>query len=210
MQTVSTSVELPLFSIAAEKKIEKNIVLLFAAIMSLYILIEEVGPRVFPKRFGEVVENEIFRSGRIHQDIYTLVLKDNGIDVIISLTEKKPNHDWQLHEIEVAKDLDIPIYRFPLKGDGTGNPAEYKKALVKLKQEQNDGKKVLLHCAAGTNRTGGVIFLYRTIFEGLADNKAISEMKSYDFSKNDNGHLIPYLQSIRPSVEFALRDERLL
>ena len=191
-------------------KLRKTIVALFALITSVYIFIEEVRPRVFPKRFGEVVENEIFRSGRIHEDIYSSVLKDNEIDVIISFTERKPNHDWQLHEIEIAKDLDIPIYRFPLKGDGTGNPAEYQKALVKLKQEENAGKKILLHCAAGTNRTGGAVFLYRTIFEGITDNKAISEMKLYDFSINDNGHLIPYLKNIRPSVEFALRKEGLL
>ena len=188
----------------------KPIVALLATITSLYILIEEVRPRVFPKRFGEVVENEIFRSGRIHPDIYGSVLKNNEIDVIISFTEKKPNHDWQLHEIEIAKDLEIPIHRFPLKGDGTGNPAEYQKALVKLKQEENTGKKVLLHCAAGTNRTGGAIFLYRTIFEGITDKEAISEMKHFDFSVNDNGHLIPYLKDIRPSVEFALRKEGLL
>ena len=188
----------------------KTIIALFALITSVYIFIEEVRPRVFPKRFGEVVENEIFRSGRIHEDIYSSVLKDNEIDVIISFTERKPNHNWQLHEIEIAKDLDIPIYRFPLKGDGTGNPAEYQKALVKLKQEENAGKKILLHCAAGTNRTGGAVFLYRTIFEEIADNKAISEMKLYDFSINDNEHLISYLKNIRPSVESALRQEGLL
>ncbi len=188
----------------------KTIIALFALITSVYIFIEEVRPRVFPKRFGEVVENEIFRSGRIHEDIYSSVLKDNEIDVIISFTERKPNHDWQLHEIEIAKDLDIPIYRFPLRGDGTGNPAEYQKALVKLKQEENAGKKILLHCAAGTNRTGGAVFLYRTIFEGITDSKAISEMKLYDFSVNDNEHLIPYLKDIRPSVESALRQEGLL
>ena len=191
-------------------KLRKTIVALCALITSLYILIEEVRPRVFPKRFGEVVENEIFRSGRIHEDIYSSVLKDNEIDVIISFTERKPNHNWQLHEIEIAEDLDIPIYRFPLKGDGTGNPAEYQKALVKLKQEENAGKKILLHCAAGTNRTGGAVFLYRTIFEEIADDKAISEMKLYDFSVNDNEHLIPYLKDIRPSVESALRQEGLL
>ena len=191
-------------------KLRKTIIALFALITSLYILIEEVRPRVFPKRFGEVVEHEIFRSGRIHEDIYSYVLRDNEIDVIISFTERKPNHDWQLHEIEIAKDLDIPIYRFPLKGDGTGNPAEYQKALVKLKQEENAEKKILLHCAAGTNRTGGAVFLYRTIFEEIADNKAISEMKLYDFSFDDNRHLIPYLKNIRPSVESALRKEGLL
>ena len=188
----------------------KPIVALIAAITSLYILIEEVRPRVFPKRFGEVVENEIFRSGRIHPDIYGSVLKEHEIDTIISLTEKKSNHDWQDQEIEIAKELGIPIHRFPLKGDGTGNPAEYEKALVKLKQEENAGRKVLLHCAAGTNRTGGAIFLYRTIFEQISDERAISEMQHYDFSVKDNGHLIPYLKNIRPSVERTIRSEGLL
>ena len=188
----------------------KTIPVLLGAILSLYILIEEVRPRIFPKRFGEVVQDTIFRSGRIHPDIYDSVLKRNKIETIISFTEKKSNHDWQNQEIEIAEELGIPIYRFPLKGDGTGNPAEYQKALVRLKQEENAGRKVLLHCAAGTNRTGGAIFLYRTIFEGMTDNKAISEMKRYDFSVNDNGHLIPYLKDIRPSVELALRKEGLL
>ncbi|OUX42332.1 hypothetical protein CBE37_03300 [bacterium TMED277] len=188
----------------------KTIPVLFGAILSLYILIEEVRPRIFPKRFGEVVQDTIFRSGRIHPDIYDSVLKEHEIDTIISLTEKKSNHDWQDQEIEIAKELGVPIYRFPLKGDGTGNPSEYQKALVRLRQEENAGRNVLLHCAAGTNRTGGAIFLYRTIFEQTTDERAISEMLRYDFSVKDNGHLIPYLKNIRPSVERTLRSEGLL
>ena len=188
----------------------KTIPILFGAILSLYILIEEVRPRIFPKRFGEVVQDTIFRSGRIHPDIYDSVLKEHQIDTIISLTEKKSNHDWQNQEVALAKELGIPIHRFPLKGDGTGNPAEYQKALVKLKQEKNAGRKVLLHCAAGTNRTGAAIFLYRTIFEQITDESAISEMQHYGFSVKDNGHLIQYLKNIRPSVERTLRSEGLL
>ena len=193
-----------------ERNLRNAVLALFGTIISLYILIEEVRPRVFPKRFGEVAQDTIFRSGRIHPDIYDSVLKEHEIDTIISLTEKKSNHDWQDQEIEIAKELGIPIHRFPLKGDGTGDPAEYEKALVKLKQEENAGRKVLLHCAAGTNRTGGAIFLYRTIFEQISDERAISEMKHYDFSVKDNGHLIPYLKNIRPSVERTLRSEGLL
>ena len=188
----------------------KSVPVLFGAILSFYILIEEVRPRIFPKRFGEVVHDTIFRSGRIHPDIYDSVLKKHEIDTIISLTEKKSNHDWQDQEVELAKQLGIPIYRFPLKGDGTGNPVEYQKALMKLKQEENAGRNVLLHCAAGTNRTGGAIFLYRTIFEQTSDESAISEMRNYGFSEKDNGHLIQYLKNIRPSVELTLRSEGLL
>ena len=188
----------------------KTIPILFGAMLCLYILVEEVRPRVFPKRFGEVVQDTIFRSGRIHPDIYFSVLKENKIDTIISLTEKKPNHQWQDQEIEIANKLGIPIHRFPLKGDGTGNPAEYQKALVKLKQEENAGRKILLHCAAGTNRTGGAVFLYRTIFERVTDERALSEMKHYDFSLKDNGHLIKFLKKIRPSVEQTLQTNNLL
>ena len=175
-----------------------------------YLLIEEVRPRLFPKRFGEVVESALFRSGRIHPDIYQTVLVDKNIDSIVTLTGRKEDHHWQAKEIEIAEKLSIPIHRFNLNGDGTGNPSTYKEALSKVINEISSGKSVLVHCAAGTNRTGGLVYLYRTIFENVSSEDAVKEMVNFDFDPDRNGHLIPFLEGISPSIKEDLAEQGVL
>tara|TARA_B100000700_G_scaffold221725_1_gene244142 strand:+ start:129 stop:713 length:585 start_codon:yes stop_codon:yes gene_type:complete len=175
-----------------------------------YLLIEEVRPRLFPKRFGEVIESTLFRSGRIHPDIYQTVLADKNINSIVTLTGRKEDHYWQAKEIEIAEELSIPIHRFNLNGDGTGNPSTYKEALSKVVKEISSGKSVLVHCAAGTNRTGGLVYLYRTIFENMSSEDAVEEMINFDFDPNTNGHLIPFLKAISPSIKEDLVEQGLL
>src|SRR6476620_4674555 len=47
---------------------------------------ELLQPRLFAKRFGVVIEHELYRSGRIHPSLLPKVLAQYGIDDIVSLT----------------------------------------------------------------------------------------------------------------------------
>lgn len=166
----------------------------------IYVAVEEVYPRVVPKRFATLVDDGLYRSGRIHPDLLPKVLEEHGIDTIVALTYPVKDHEWQREEARIAEEMGINIVRYPLLGNGTGDTASYLGALSKVNEELGDGRQVLVHCAAGTQRTGGFSFLYRTLVLGDTPETAYEEMTRMDFDPVDNPDLLPYLWEITPEV----------
>ena len=167
---------------------------------------EFVKDRIFPKRFEVVVEDALFRSGRIHPDLMPSVLKEYGIDSIVTMTHPVADHPFQIAEKRIAGDLDIPIYRFPLDGNGTGDPQSYIGALERVHEEISNGRQVLVHCAAGTERTGGVVWFYQTLMEGRSYEEAREHLLAVGHKPDRNPDLIPFLDEILPAVTTALTD----
>lgn len=178
--------------------------LTIAAIVGLIVIVaaldEFVKPRVFPKKFGVVIEDSLYRSGRIHESLLPKVLKDNEIDTIVTLTHAIDTIEWQQEERRIAQELNVELLRFPLRGDGTGNITSYIEALRAINSELGNGRRVLVHCAAGTERTGGAVFLYRTLFLGQPQQDAFAEMRDYGFKPERNVALLPYLADGLPII----------
>ena len=72
---------------------------------------------------------------------------------------------------------------FPL-GNGTGDPAHVVEALVAIHDAIGRGDQVLVQCAAGSERTGGVIYLYRTLVLGESPDAAYAELLGYGHRPN--------------------------
>ena len=66
---------------------------------------EVLEDRLIPKRFGIVEPGKIYRSGQISCHLIEKVLKDNGIRVVVDLTELNPDSPHERAEIEAAKKL---------------------------------------------------------------------------------------------------------
>ena len=52
---------------------------------------------------------------------------------------------------------------------------------------------MLVHCAAGSQRTGGVFAAYRTLVQGMAPEQAIAEMQKFDWDPDKDQVLLDYL-----------------
>src|SRR4051812_2861040 len=78
-----------------------------------------VSPRVFPKRFGVVVDHALYRAGRIHPALLPKLIATYGIDDVIALTFAPNAPEYVELEASLAKD-GIHVLRFPLLGNGTG------------------------------------------------------------------------------------------
>jgi hypothetical protein len=150
--------------------------------------------QIFPKRFGIVESGEIYRSGQIHPALIEKVLVDNEIVVVVDLQywEEKPGI---LAERDAVTSLGIDQFRFPLNGDGTGDIESYALAIQRIHQAVDEGKPVLVHCAAGSQRTGGVVAAYRTLVQGQAVDEAIAEMERYEWDPEDDRILLEYLDA---------------
>jgi protein tyrosine phosphatase len=151
--------------------------------------------RVIPKRFGVVQEGQIYRSGCLSAALVKKVLKKYNIKVIIDLTVDSPDNHDQKAEKQAAAELGIERLTFPLRGNGTGDIKNYARAIASIVKAKQERKPVLVHCAAGTQRTGGVIAAYRLLVEQKDISFIYAELMRYDWDPKDDTALLKYLNS---------------
>lgn len=156
---------------------------------------EVLEDRLIPKRWGVVEEDSIYRSGQLHQALVRSMLEDNGIDVIINMNRPAPDKIDHATEDSVADELGIEKYRFSMNGDGTGDAEQYVQALNRLHLSVLDGQRVLVHCTAGSQRTGAVIGLYRVLFQSRAADATVREMASYALDPVDDEDLLDFMNN---------------
>ncbi|MCA9042405.1 MAG: dual specificity protein phosphatase family protein, partial [Planctomycetaceae bacterium] len=147
----------------------------------------------FAKRFGTVVPGEIFRSGQISVAMFEPTVKKHDIQVVIDLNGYDTTDPNQVNEVETSKRLGIEHCRFRLDGDGRGDIMQYATAIEKLVECQSTNKPVLVHCAAGAHRTGGVVACYRMLLEGVPAEAAYAEMCDYGLRGGVEGRLPVYI-----------------
>ncbi len=154
-----------------------------------------LSPRLIPKRFGTVIDHTLYRSGRIHPSLLPKVLDKYGIDDIVTLTYPVDTSQYQRVERRFSATHGIQLQRFPLEGNGTGDPANVVAALVAIHAAIARGDQVLVHCAAGTERVGGVIYLYRTLVLGESTDRAYAELLEYGHRPARNPKLEAFLNA---------------
>ena len=135
---------------------------------------------IFPKRFVELEEGRLFRSGQLSRKLVRDVFLEHDIGVVVDLAEYEPKWAEDKREEErVAKELGIEYSRFPLGGDGTGDIQNYARAIAETERARKQGKPVLVHCAAGSRRTAGVIAAYQVLVRQVPTEVAYGEIERY-------------------------------
>lgn len=149
--------------------------------------------RLATKHWGVVEPGLIYRSGRLPLDRAQATLANHHIRVLIDLTENKSDNRFQLKERAAAAALGIEYHNFPLIGDGTGDIYNYANAIAVMHQARREGKPVLVHCAAGAQRTGGVVAAYRVLVERKSPEEARAELQRYGWKPGKDQVLLDYL-----------------
>jgi len=158
--------------------------------------------QVIPRNFGVVEQGRIYRSGQISATLIKKTLANHNIRVIIDLTDHSDPD--KLAEEKVAAELNIKILKFPMRGNGVGDVNDYADAVIAIADAEKQNLPVLVHCAAGAARTGGVIATYRLLVQKMAPNIVINEMGKYGYPIYDKKRsLLPFLNN--NMAEFAIR-----
>jgi hypothetical protein len=139
------------------------------------------GHRLFrPKRLGVVDEGHIWRAGQIHRRLLTDVVREHGIDLVLDLARDTPGQPDEAAEGPLLERLGVERWTADdLEGDGTGNLGSYVTALQRLVDARDAGRRVLVHCAGGSERTGALVAWYRMLFEGWDGPRAWDEYLAY-------------------------------
>jgi tyrosine-protein phosphatase SIW14 len=135
--------------------------------------LEEKGVR----NFGEVTPN-LYRGGLLNTDGLKVLAK-MGVKVVIDTHANDISEEKQVRSLGMQY-VAIP-WHCPWPKDEVF--AKFLKVL-----HENKGKKVFVHCRLGDDRTGMMVAAYRMAEEGWTADEAMTEMKSFGFSRSH--HLI--------------------
>ncbi len=136
-----------------------------------------------PKRFAAVVDGLLYRSGGVSPRQLEYISRRYGIRTVISLLN--PDAPESIAEREAAERLGLRWHNIPLPGNGASMPADRDR--IRRLLSAPHAEPTLVHCAAGTNRTGLAIGMYRIQHDGWTVEQVIDEMLRFDF-ENEAHH----------------------
>ena len=153
---------------------------------------------LYPKRFAPVVEGRLYRSGEVTGAQLARLQRDFGIRRVISLlSEGAP--ETRAEQAAAAR-LGLEWHNIPMGGSGQSTPAARARVLGLLADP--DAPPTLVHCAAGTNRTGLAVGLYRIHCEGWSYDDVLAEMRRFSFDD------LPKHQELRDALAEAAEAAR--
>lgn len=179
------------------------LVTVVAAASAVALWDSHIAPNLFPKRLGTVVEGQIYRSGRLTPAAMRRVVERYGVRTVIDLGADPEGSPADRRSARVAEALGLQRYRLHLSGDATGDPDEYLQALRLMTDPSR--QPVLVHCGAGSERTGCAVALYRYAVEGVPLSTAYEEAQRFDHDPRRNPHLWEMLERWAEPISAAYR-----
>lgn len=120
-----------------------------------------------------VVDGEFYRSAQLTPEQIAEVAKQKGIKSIINLRGDNTGSPWYDDEVRASKENNIAHLNFRMKSSRDLTDAQVVELLALMKDAP---KPVLVHCAAGADRSGLAAALYRLKVKGESEAAASSEL----------------------------------
>lgn len=169
------------------------------------------GVRRFAPRNLDVVEDgRIWRSGQIHRRLLADTVEDLGVDVVLDLAPPHPTNVEERTddavERAVLERLGVEhVEARTLDGHGLGEVEDYVDALASLHEALRADRRVLVHCGAGSERTGAVVAWYRMLFQGWEGGRAYEEYLAYRKRPPKDRRLPDYMAAHEADLVEGLR-----
>ncbi|NLG43606.1 MAG: dual specificity protein phosphatase family protein [Phycisphaerae bacterium] len=145
----------------------------------------------WPRRFAIVDAGRLYRSGEVTPQHLARLHHEYGIRRVISLLD--PTAAVTRAEREAAQTLGLEWHNVPLPGDGASTPRQ--RDLLRALLAQPDSPPTLVHCAAGVNRTGLAVGMYRLHCQGWSLAQVMAELRANDFED------LPKHQNLRDALQ---------
>ncbi|MEW6252551.1 MAG: tyrosine-protein phosphatase [Planctomycetota bacterium] len=130
-----------------------------------------------PRRFAVVDQGKLYRGGTLYPGQLARLQGSYGIGRVISLLDSEAPET--LGERDAAARLGIAWENVPLPGNGASTPAERDRLRALLLAP--GAPPTLVHCAAGVNRTGLAVGMYRLHGQGWTLEQVMAELRATDF-----------------------------
>jgi tyrosine-protein phosphatase SIW14 len=156
------------------------------------------------RNFRVVHEDVLCRSGQMSLPALQQVVRDHGIKTVITLRDSyrpgEPPPD--LAEEKWCQAQDILHIRIPPRyWEAADNSVPAEEGVLKFLEIMDDPKNhpVLIHCFAGSHRTGAYCAVYRMEYEHWSNADAIDEVKEFGYIRLDEEvDILGYLERYQP------------
>ena len=155
------------------------------------------------RNFGVVEEGELYRSGRLETEVLRDVIQEYDIKTVVDLGSFDRFPRKERSNREATEELGAAWYGLQMVGDGRANPNGYVAALRLLSDPAN--QPALVQCAAGSQRTGTAVVLYRHLVQGRFIQAAYEESFEHGHEP-DNYRWITFLADWVDEIGDAYRD----
>jgi len=139
-----------------------------------------LGPSLFGDNFRAVVQGRVYRSGQLSPEALEERIRRHELKSIVNLRGEKEDRDWYRRELEVAErngveleSLDLIPERLPSRPD----------LVALIDRLEGLPEPILIHCSAGSDRTGFASVIARMAKGGAPFEEARSELSVW------HGHL---------------------
>jgi protein tyrosine/serine phosphatase len=153
------------------------------------------------RNFRVVREGVLYRSGQMTALGLRRAVHDYGIRTVINLRDGTTALDRA--EEEYCRKQGIRFVRLPPRnwGDGTAAPPVADSVrTIRAVLADPANHPVLIHCFAGTHRTGAHCAIYRMEFEGWTNEQALTELKAFGYHNIDEElDVLGYLERYIPT-----------
>lgn len=144
-----------------------------------------------PNNFGEVDAGKVYRSGQLTPAALDSLNQRYHFKTILDLGSFPEGSPGDIRNQRTADALHIPRYRFNLEGDATGNPNYYVQALSLMTDAAR--QPILVHCGAGSERTGCAVILYDNLVRGTPLDQGLTASQKFHHDDTRNPHLAEVL-----------------
>lgn len=172
---------------------------LAAALLALALIggaifgLEAARDQLWPRRFAVVEPGRLYRSGQIAPRLIEGVLREHRIRKVVWMLHYDAEKNSHRTERAAIEALGIERTNLHLRGDGTGQVHRYAEALAEIHEAHQRGEAVLVQCASGSRRSGGVVALYLLLVEGRSSEEAYRELDRFGRTPVAETPLLEYL-----------------
>lgn len=180
---------------------QKRIVLVAIVVIAVVLIglgIKFGRHHVIAKRFGVVESGQIYRSGELQAWPLERVIEEHDIETILTLLQDVPDPVQQT-ERRIAQEHDVRLLRIGMPGDGCADYAKLDRAADVLADKRL--RPILVHCAAGVNRTGAVIAAWRMKHRGWSLKEAITESREFGYPLTDKPKLYKHVKGFHEQLQ---------
>ncbi len=137
--------------------------------------------------FHTVIAGELYRSAQPDAGRLARYVQENGIRTVINLRGANPGARWYQDEIAVSRTLGVTHLDFPMSARRMLTEQQATELIAMMRDAP---KPVLIHCRAGSDRTGLATVIYLNRIAGVDEERAEWALSLL------YGHIgIPYLSS---------------
>ena len=125
------------------------------------------------KRFATVEETSLWRSGQLHAWQLESAIERYGLKTVVCF-----NDDYAEQEQRICESRGVDFRYLPMPSSGLGDTKQFLEFMQLVTDPRH--RPLLVHCNAGVARTGAAIALYRRWKYGWTQDRAISEVRSFE------------------------------